>query len=92
MNFIGLWSLALLGSQFTSVIATPLRVPQVPFAEPSLLPQDETVQKWTSQDVKDQEMAKLLNQYAPIFKLSKDERYFPSSVDYMLPHYSFVSI
>ncbi|EAL20509.1 hypothetical protein CNBE4290 [Cryptococcus deneoformans B-3501A] len=90
MNFIGLWSLALLGSQFTSVIATPLRVPQVPFAEPSLLPQDETVQKWTSQDVKDQEMAKLLNQYAPIFKLSKDERYFPSSVDYMLPHYSFI--
>lgn len=24
--------------------------------------------------------------------LSKDERYFPSTIDYMLPHYSFVSI
>ncbi|OXL07984.1 hypothetical protein C348_03851 [Cryptococcus neoformans Gb118] len=90
MNLIGVWSLALLGSQSISVIATPLRVPQVPFAEPSLLPQDETVQEWMSQDIKDQEMSKLLNQYAPIFKLSKDERYFPSSVDYMLPHYSFI--
>lgn len=73
-----MWSLALLGSQSISVIATPLRVPQVPFAEPSLLPQDETVQEWMSQDMKDQEMSKLLNQYAPIFKLS-----YGSSTSYL---------
>nr|ODN86407.1 hypothetical protein L203_04109 [Cryptococcus depauperatus CBS 7841] len=33
----------------------------------------------------------ILNEYAPIFKLSKGEQYFPSGVEYMLPHYSYAS-
>lgn len=37
------------------------------------------------QAVKDQEANTLKS-------LSKDERYFPSAIDYMLPHYSFVRI
>ncbi|WVN90197.1 uncharacterized protein L203_105433 [Cryptococcus depauperatus CBS 7841] len=32
----------------------------------------------------------ILNEYAPIFKLSKGEQYFPSGVEYMLPHYSYM--
>ncbi|WWC63222.1 uncharacterized protein I303_105822 [Kwoniella dejecticola CBS 10117] len=31
----------------------------------------------------------LLDQYAPIFKLSELESFFPSSVDYMFPHYNY---
>ncbi|WVO22957.1 uncharacterized protein IAS62_004301 [Cryptococcus decagattii] len=91
MNTVGLWSLALLGSQFISVAATPLHVPQVSFAGPSSsLPHGKTFQELMPQNLDDQDMAKLLNKYAPIFKLSKDERYFPSTIDYMLPHYGFI--
>ncbi|KAL1405942.1 Vacuolar protein sorting-associated protein 62 [Vanrija albida] len=36
------------------------------------------------------EMAGLLDKYAPVFKLSKDERFFPSSVEFMLEHYGYV--
>lgn len=70
-NIVGLSSLALLGSQFISVAATPVRVPQVSFAGPSSsLPHGKTFQEWMPQNLDDQEMAKLLNQYAPVFKLS----------------------
>ncbi|GMK59779.1 hypothetical protein CspeluHIS016_0803850 [Cutaneotrichosporon spelunceum] len=36
------------------------------------------------------EMAKLLDKYAPVFKLASTERYYPSSVPFMLEHYEFV--
>ncbi|BEI85667.1 hypothetical protein CcaverHIS002_0510680 [Cutaneotrichosporon cavernicola] len=35
-------------------------------------------------------MAKLLDKYAPVFKLASTERYYPSSVPFMLEHYEFV--
>ncbi|KAL7423849.1 Vacuolar protein sorting-associated protein 62 [Cryptotrichosporon argae] len=35
-------------------------------------------------------MAKLLDQYAPVVKLSAFEVYFPSSIEYMFDHYSFI--
>lgn len=36
-------------------------------------------------------MLALLNKYAPWFKLASTERYFPSSVEFMLEHYGFIS-
>lgn len=36
------------------------------------------------------EMARLLDKFAPVFKLASTERYFPSSVDFMLKHYGFI--
>ncbi|EIW67305.1 hypothetical protein TREMEDRAFT_33600, partial [Tremella mesenterica DSM 1558] len=40
-------------------------------------------------DGRDDHMTELLERYAPIIKLSGIEEYFPSSIEYMLSHYSF---
>ncbi|ODN78952.1 hypothetical protein L202_04467 [Cryptococcus amylolentus CBS 6039] len=74
----------------TPALATPLNRPpqQAPWlaSPPAALPSH----PWTSQSNADHDPTKLLEKYAPILKLSKDEKYFPSTVDYMLPHYEYI--
>ncbi|WVW85719.1 hypothetical protein I302_107757 [Kwoniella bestiolae CBS 10118] len=76
-----LWCLSLLAGR---VVSSPLGLNdqyQQPFSSP-----------YTDSPVgqnNDMVILDLLAKYAPIFKLSELEAFFPSSVNYMFPHYNF---
>ncbi|WRT68327.1 uncharacterized protein IL334_005303 [Kwoniella shivajii] len=76
-----LWCLSLIAGQ---AIASPFNVPQRPFHEESLKHLNDEVITESDQAILD-----LLGQYAPVFKLSSLEAFYPSSVDYMFPHYNY---
>ncbi|WVQ74817.1 hypothetical protein IAR50_004423 [Cryptococcus sp. DSM 104548] len=72
------------------VLATPfgLHPQQAPWlASP---PAASLSDSWTSHGNDTNDPMKLLEKYAPVLKLSKNEKYFPSTVDYMLPHYEYI--
>ncbi|KAK8854841.1 hypothetical protein IAR55_003580 [Kwoniella newhampshirensis] len=65
--------------------ATSISIPQ-----PNQIPFDSTFpnHQFTKED--NDTIIQLLRRFAPIVKLSVGEEYYPSSVEYMLPHYSFL--
>ncbi|WWD19011.1 hypothetical protein CI109_103468 [Kwoniella shandongensis] len=71
------------------VLATPLSIPrseQATFLLP--LSHEPSISPFIAEH--NGTIIELLNRYAPIVKLSVEEEYYPSSVEYMLPHYSFL--
>lgn len=69
----------LAGSAWATAIQRPLR-PNTDWKSP---PQHVV-------SLQDEELLALVERYAPIIKLSGLEAYFPSSIEYMLPHYAYV--
>ncbi|WWC71643.1 uncharacterized protein I206_105601 [Kwoniella pini CBS 10737] len=80
-----LWCLTILSGQ---VLSSPLttRVVQRPYEVPTPI---EPVIYDEGSSSNHSVILDLLAQYAPIFKLSELESFFPSSIDYMFPHYNF---
>ncbi|ORX38556.1 hypothetical protein BD324DRAFT_621352 [Kockovaella imperatae] len=54
--------------------------------------QDKLISDDLKHDQGHEAMIALLDKYAPVLKLSIAEAYFPSSVEYMLPHFTYATV
>ncbi|WWC90751.1 uncharacterized protein L201_005688 [Kwoniella dendrophila CBS 6074] len=81
-----IWCLSFLAGQVVSSPLRSVKQTQGSFLAPA---NSNPAVEISDPSTSSESIIKLLEQYAPIFKLSELESFFPSSVDYMLPHYNF---